>query len=71
VPPPHSATFSLSAQATSASRISPSCASASSWSLQMPVDISIMLSLISGTTLPGSDRRATRRSRSAALGVRS
>ena len=63
--------LSLSAFFTSASRIGPSCASTSRDEWQMPVAISIMLEVISGTTLPGSGVCAISRSMSSAYGARS
>ena len=66
VPPPAMAMFSLSAHLTSASRISVSCPSTSLLEWQMPVETSIMLFVISGTTLPGRGILCISRSMSAA-----
>jgi hypothetical protein len=65
------APFAPVLEGTSASRISVSWPRASAWLRQMPVDSSIMLSVISGFTSPGILRLAIRRSRSAELGERS
>jgi hypothetical protein len=56
VPPPTTAMLSLSAQRTSASRIGVSCPARRCAEWQTPVEISIMLEVISGTTLPGQRR---------------
>ena len=66
VPPPTTAMLSLSALLTSASRMGLSCPSTSLAEWQMPVEISIMLFVISGTTLPGSGTLRIRRSMSSA-----
>jgi len=58
--------LSLSALLTSASRIGVSWPSTSLAEWQMSVDISIMLFVISGTTLPGSGVLLIRRSMSSA-----
>ncbi len=66
MPPPTTAMLSLSALRTSASRIGVSWPSTSLLEWQMPVEISIMLLVISGTTLPGSGFLSIRRSMSSA-----
>ncbi|MNE55122.1 hypothetical protein D3C80_1499440 [compost metagenome] len=60
------AMLSLSAFRTSASRMGVSWPSTSDAEWQMAVEISIMLLVISGTTLPGSGVLAIRRSMSSA-----
>ena len=60
------AMLSLSAHLTSASRICVSCPSTSLLEWHTPVEISIMLLVISGTTLPGSGIFAISRSMSCA-----
>ena len=71
MPPPTQAMFSLSAQRTSASRICDSWPSTSVHEWQTPVEISIMLEVISGTTAPGSGIFAISRSISSEYGARS
>ncbi|MNT46623.1 hypothetical protein D3C72_1832830 [compost metagenome] len=71
MPPPTTAMLSLSAFLISASRIGDSCVITSCAEWQMSVEISIMLEVISGTTLPGSGVCAIRRSMSSAYGARS
>ena len=66
MPPPTTAMLSLSALRTSASRIWLSWPSTSLEEWQIPVEISIMLFVISGTTLPGRGVRFMRRSMSSA-----
>ena len=66
MPPPTTAMLSLSALLTSASRICVSWPSTSELLWHTPVEISIMLLVISGTTLPGSGTFFMRRSMSSA-----
>jgi len=66
VPPPTTAMLSLSALLTRASRIWLSWPSTSEAEWQTLVEISIMLFVISGTTLPGSGFLSMRRSMSSA-----
>src|SRR4051812_22139724 len=63
--------LSCSPACTSVSRVSCSCASSSAWLVCTSLLISIMLSVISGVTLPGNGLRLNRCSKSGLDAVRS